>query len=220
MITATEMTIAARLNDMSYGQFVHLLKCGAVTIPPSEEIQARIVGKKKDDRFVKPVVQYDMKGEYIATYASTGEAAIAIGRDRRAACNITCNCCGKSNSAYGYQWRYEGDKAPGVYINRGEMPIRRTERVDKICVLCGKPYKGVQRSRYCSRDCAEQAQAECRKDYKARKKAERAIVYERVCKQCGKEFTTNRIRVAYCSAKCQQAYNSHAQYMRKKALYG
>lgn len=215
-MTAAELSIAARMNGMSYGKYVHALKCGMATLPPLSEIRAQMVVKKKRGSGVQPVCQYDKKGEYIATYASTGEAAVAIGQERRAASCIHNACIGRMNSAYGYQWRFEGDKAPGVYINRGSIPIRQTQRVDMICQMCGKPYKGVKRSRYCSDACADIAKTESARKYREKLKPKEE---KRICKWCGKEFTATGKRV-YCTAKCQMAYNSHAQYMRKKAENG
>ncbi len=212
-MTATELTIAARMNGMSYGKYVHALKCGMATLPPIEKIRAQMVVKKKRGGEAQPVCQYDKKGEYIATYASTGEAAVAIGQERRAASSIRNACTGKMNSAYGYQWRFEGEKAPGVYMNRGTIPIRKTQRVDKICERCGKPYKGVKRSRYCGDDCAKAVQSESAKKYREKRKPKDE---KRICKWCGKEFPAEGKRL-FCNAKHQQAFNSHAQHERKKA---
>lgn len=212
-MTAAELSIAARMNGMTYGKYTHLLRLGMVKLPPLSEIRAQMVVKKKRGNGAQPVCQYDMKGVYIATYATTGDAALAVGQERNRS-SIICNACtGKMNSAYGYQWRYEGDKAPGVYINRGSIPVRKTQRVDKICTRCAKPYKGVPRSLYCSNECAKDAQAESKRKYLEKKKPKEE---KRICKWCGKEFTAIGKRL-YCTAKCQQAQNSHAQYERNKA---
>ena len=37
MLNLTEMTIAARLNGMDYGKYVHLLRQGSVTLPSMAE---------------------------------------------------------------------------------------------------------------------------------------------------------------------------------------
>lgn len=213
VMTAAELSIAARMNGMSYGKYVHALKCGMATLPPMSEIRAKMVVQKKRGSESQPVCQYDKKGEYIATYPTTGEAAVALGMERRAASTIRNACTGKVNSAYGFQWRFEGDKAPGIYINRGTMPIRKTERVDMICQMCGKPYKGVKRSRYCSDACADIAKAESAKKYREKKKPKEE---KRICKWCGQEFPAEGKRV-FCSERCRIDYGWKAQKERKKA---
>lgn len=78
MITATEMTIAARMHGMSYGQFSFALECGTVTMPPMEEIRKRIVKPKVREsgvEFDRPVCRYDMDGEFIASYENVYRAA-------------------------------------------------------------------------------------------------------------------------------------------------
>ena len=160
-----------------------------------------------------------MKGEYIATYATTGDAALAIGKERSANSSIRNACIGNMNSAYGFQWRFEGDNPPGIYVNRGKMPIRKTTLVDKVCVRCGKPYRGVARSLYCSGDCANAAKLESNQKYKEKIKQQTKEQNTRqaVCKFCGKRFTTTRSNVAYCSSICQHRYNSRLQHERKMA---
>lgn len=213
MITATEMTIAARMNGMSYGKFVYLLKCGMVKLPPLSEIRAQMV-VKKDSNATKRVIQYNKKGEYMATYESAAAAAIALGKDRRKGGVINNACKGKANSAYGCQWRFEGEEAPGVYTNRGEMPIRKTKLVDKVCVLCGKPYKGVGRSLYCGKECAEKAKADSRKQYYEKNKP--PMEKERVCQHCGKPFI-GQGKMLYCSDRCRNAHCMAAYKARKLA---
>lgn len=213
MITATEMTIAARMNGMSYGKFAYALKCGLVTMPPLEEIRAQMVGEKKHAR-VRPVMQYSLKGEYIATYENATKAAKALERGARGSHNIGKACLGQSNTAYGYQWRFEGEKAPGVYISRSEMPVRVAKRVEKICQMCGEPYKGVKQSRYCSDACAKAAKLESIKEYLEKKKPTEET---RICKYCGKPFIAMHGKMLYCSERCRIDYGWKAQKARKKA---
>ena len=83
MITATEMTIAARMHSMSYGRFYNALKCGTVTMPPMEEIRKRIVKPKVRESGVdgdRPVCRYDMDGEFICSYENVYRAAEALGK--------------------------------------------------------------------------------------------------------------------------------------------
>lgn len=212
MITATEMTIAARMNGMSYGKYAYALKCGLMTLPPLEEIREQMVSEKKHAR-VRPVVQYSLKGEYIATFENLTKAAEALERGTRGSHNIGKACLGKSNTAYGFQWRYEGEKAPGVYISRSEMPVRVAKRVEKICQMCGEPYKGVAQSRYCSDACAKAAKLESIKEYLEKQKPKEE---KRICKHCGQEFPAEGKRV-FCSERCRIDYGWKAQRERKKA---
>lgn len=214
-MTIAEIAIAARMNGMTYGKYTYLLRLGMVKLPSIEEIRGQMV-KKKDGNAARRVVQYDKKGEYVATYESAAEAAAAIDEGRCRACAIYNACTGKTNSAYGYQWRYEGDKAPGVYMNRGTMPIRKTKLVDRVCVLCGAEYKGVGRSRYCSKECADVAKAENGKRYYEKHKhypEERQVV----CKHCGKQFNTVHGRAVFCSERCRNASTMAAYRERKLA---
>lgn len=50
----------------------------------------------------RTVNQYDMNGEFVATYGSLKEAALAVGCHRR---NISANVCGFSKSASGFVWK-------------------------------------------------------------------------------------------------------------------
>lgn len=210
---ATVYTIAARMAGMSYGKYMQLLRCGIAKMPPLEEILPQMV-KKKDSKATRRVVQYNKMGEYMATYESAADAAIFLDKERCKGGVINNACTGKTNSAYGYQWRFEGDKEPGVYMNRGEMPIRKTKLVDKVCVLCGKPYKGVGRSLYCGKECAEKAKADSRKKYYDKNKPPEEK--ERVCQRCGKPFIATG-KMLYCSERCRNDSNMAAYNARKKA---
>ena len=53
----------------------------------------------------KKVNQYDLQGNFIATYNSAAEAAIAIGKPGNGS-SITKACKGKLKSAYKYKWAY------------------------------------------------------------------------------------------------------------------
>lgn len=216
-LTASEVTIAAKMNGMDYGKYSFLVECGKAPLPPLDEIRAQmVVQKKRRDGEVRAVMQYSLKGEYIATYPSAADATEALGRERRTSGNICNACSGKAASAFGYQWRYEGDNPPGVYINRGSIPIKRTQRVDKVCVLCGKPYKGLGRSLYCSSECAKAAQRDNNKRFYEKNKQppkERQLI----CKQCGKPFTATHGRAIFCSDRCRIDNGWMAQRDRKKA---
>ena len=65
---------------------------------------------------------YTMEGEFVRSFDSMKEAAKLLGLTKRKqkrsnseyyeTGHITACCTGKRNMAYGYQWRYLGDKAP------------------------------------------------------------------------------------------------------------
>lgn len=215
---ASVYTIAAKNVGMDYGKYVFLLGCGMAKLPPLEEIMAQMVIKKKrSTNEPRAVVQYSMKGEYIATFVNAGDATAALGRDRRTSHNINHACNGSARSAFGYQWRYEGDNPPGIYARlSGEIPVRIAKRVDKVCVLCGAAYKGAGRSLYCSKKCADIAKAESGKRYYEKHKhypEERLVM----CKHCGKQFTTVHGRAVFCSDRCRNASTMAAYKARKLA---
>ncbi len=55
------------------------------------------------------VDQYDLNGNYIATYSSLSEATIAIGKNISYVSGITQCCKNERTQAYGYIWRYKGN---------------------------------------------------------------------------------------------------------------
>lgn len=50
--------------------------------------------------------QYDMNGNFIQSYPSANQAAIALGKNSSAGRNIRAVCTGERQSAYGFKWRY------------------------------------------------------------------------------------------------------------------
>lgn len=58
--------------------------------------------KNKNQSISKRVNQYDLNGNYIATYNSTMEATRKLGINR----NISACCLGKAKTCGGYIWRY------------------------------------------------------------------------------------------------------------------
>lgn len=54
----------------------------------------------------RPVNQYDLQGNFIATYEAGEEAALAIGKTRSAANSIRLVCKGDRKTAYGYKWKW------------------------------------------------------------------------------------------------------------------
>lgn len=60
--------------------------------------------KGKTDK-IKPVKQYDLQGNYLATYPSLADAARAIGKEQGGS-NISRCCHNLLNTAYGYKWSF------------------------------------------------------------------------------------------------------------------
>lgn len=176
MITATEMTIAARMYGMDYGQFSFALKCGRLTMPPMEEIHRRIVKQQKsgsEDNLKKdlPVCQYTLKGELVRTYDTIKQAAEVMGGHRG---NIIAACEGRYRTTRGFQWRYLNDDPPGK-LKTPPAKKKAMREVDKVCV-CGKPFKGKGSAKYCCDECRTKADLINRRKaasrYKKKKKAQ------------------------------------------------
>jgi group I intron endonuclease len=75
-------------------------------ITQEQIFERRRLNSGKNSR--KPVIQYDMNGEYINKYASISEAARAM--NKTSPSQIQKSCAGKiSLTAYGYIWQYEDD---------------------------------------------------------------------------------------------------------------
>lgn len=58
--------------------------------------------------FAKPVLQYDVEGNFIARYNSVNEAGRAMGKVNGG--NITKCCLGEIKTSLGYIWKYEDDE--------------------------------------------------------------------------------------------------------------
>lgn len=159
MITATEMTIAARMYGMDYGQFSFALKCGRLTMPPMEEIHRRIVKQQKsgsEDNLKKdlPVCQYTLKGELVRTYDTIKQAAEVMGGHRG---NIIAACEGRYMTARGYQWRFINADPPGkLIVPPGKK--RKLPKVDKICVICETHFKGKGTAKFCCDECRHEGE--------------------------------------------------------------
>lgn len=213
MITATEMTIAARMHGMEYGQFYFALKCGVVDMPPMEEIHKRIVKPKQKYSAVdgdRPVCRYDMDGEFICSYENVYKAAEALGKAN--ASSIKAALSGRYQSAYKSQWRYMGDPEPGKLVREMVNPYDPKYWVEKPCKYCGKMYRGPKNSRYCSDECKSAGlKAHNKKTYL--EKRELWQPSERVCPYCGIRFMPSNSHQKYCSAKHRKA----AAWQKEKA---
>lgn len=71
-----------------------------------ESLVSQIIerNKTKHDCKKKPVKQYSLEGEYIATYPSAQDAANALGKEKKIPIQRTCQ--GHQTTAYGYKWSY------------------------------------------------------------------------------------------------------------------
>ena len=209
-LTISEMVIAARMNGMSYGKYVQALRADRAKLPPIKEIRAQLVQPKKRGKHSGSVNCYDFGGNFLAGYPSTAHAAEVMGGQTR---TIRAACNGAMKSAYGYQWRYAGDEAPGPYKrSQPQAPLLR-QKVTLECQRCGKLYKGLKQSRYCSKECADLAQRDQMKAIHEKRRKPRT---EKACKYCGKKFSTAVDKQVYCSKKCQESYNNMLK--RKKAM--
>lgn len=67
----------------------------------------KIEFEESSNTHLRPVVQYDKQGNYIAEYPSIKDAEIAFGKKRK---TLIWHCCnGKKPSALGYIWAYKGE---------------------------------------------------------------------------------------------------------------
>ena len=64
----------------------------------------RVVKSSRKSRLCKPVLQYDLKGNFIKEWISAREVERQLGY---AQSNIWSCCVGKYNQAYGYIWKYK-----------------------------------------------------------------------------------------------------------------
>lgn len=218
MITATEMTIAARMHGMEYGQFSFALECGTATMPPMEEIRKRIVKRKSHIDGAKagrPVCQYDLNGEFVCSFETIYAAAAAMGREKPY--GIIAACEGRYLKAYGFQWRYLGEEAPSALERKRANPAAQQYWEEKPCKTCGKMYKGPKNSRYCSDECKKQAGREWQRKYYAGLEKKPRQVYTKRCAYCGAEFTTDVKKKIYCNDQCANRAWNRQQSEKKKA---
>ncbi len=116
-IMTNKISEVKRLWDEGYGQkqivektklnveTVHnyLLKSG-VTLKDIKERHGILVGKSKAIK----VLQYDLNNNFIKEWNSISEAARNFGAKNTG--NICSVCKGKRKTAYGYKWKYKGEK--------------------------------------------------------------------------------------------------------------
>jgi group I intron endonuclease len=70
-----------------------------------EKVSNRLKGKPSKSK--KPVLQFDLKGNFIMEHPSTTEAAKHLGKKTGAAITEVCNGKGNRKSIFGYLWKYK-----------------------------------------------------------------------------------------------------------------
>ena len=83
------------------------------------------------------------------------------------------------------------------------------------CRVCGREFHTVRyKNRYCSSNCQKKA-----KEFKYEVPSElqedgtpylSALMYNKVCPTCGKEFTAKKKNTKFCSHQCSKLYRLHA----------
>lgn len=73
---------------------------------PNRFEQSRKAGLKSKEKFQKRVAQYDLEGNYIATFDCFSDAALSVAGDKGGGNHIGSVCRGERNTAYGYKWKY------------------------------------------------------------------------------------------------------------------
>ena len=84
------------------------------------------------------------------------------------------------------------------------------------CRVCGREFHTVRyKNRYCSSNCLKKA-----KEFKYEVPSElqedgtpylSALMYNKVCPTCGKEFTAKKKNTKFCSHQCAKLYRMHAE---------
>jgi hypothetical protein len=79
--------------------------------------------------------------------------------------------------------------------------IRMTNRTEKFCIYCKKPYMGRATQIFCPQDWNLASKDWCRNKHYALKKR-RGIYKPKPCKGCGKEFTPKAKGNVFCHKPC------------------
>ena len=100
---------AAKATNLSRGLIIQELNKDIKTLTGGFYwSRDRVLGATRDYKNTgkaKVVNQYDLNGNYIATYNSIRDATESCGRDRKSAC-IWAVLNNRQNTAYGYKWKY------------------------------------------------------------------------------------------------------------------
>ena len=71
-----------------------------------EKISKKLKGKSHHS-LQKPILQYDLDGNFIREFTSITEACYVVFNDTSKNPNITQCCRGKTKTAYGFKWKYK-----------------------------------------------------------------------------------------------------------------
>lgn len=70
-----------------------------------------------------------------------------------------------------------------------------------VCAKCGKEFEKTSNgAKYCSRECADAANLESRREKRRKKSA--ILLAPRKCKQCGKTFKPHKVKQKFCCGHC------------------
>lgn len=76
---------------------------------PNTKANALIGGKATSELLSKPVIQFDLNGDFIAEYPNTTSASLKITNGKAKYSHIADVCNGKRKTWKGYVWKYKGD---------------------------------------------------------------------------------------------------------------
>ena len=83
--------------------------------------------------FRKPVLQYDLKGNFIQEFESASEAARQINVFKS---NLTAACRGETNQCGGFQWKYkDSDKKIGIVPEKGGKIVYQYDKQMNLIAL-------------------------------------------------------------------------------------
>lgn len=93
---------------------------------------------------------------------------------------------------------------------RAKLRLKKMKR--HVCPVCGKEFMTtLSKKRFCSVECAYEFQKASQKERIARN------AKVRVCKECGKEFTSKKFQV-FCCSKCRIKYWNKIYYSKLSIL--
>ena len=86
--------------------------------------------------------------------------------------------------------------------------------VTRVCVMCGRSFRGMNNEKYCSEKCRKRAHEIQKRAYYERELMEDAEVVK--CPVCGKEFRRGIKRRIYCSDRCRKAAGDSRDRVEKR----
>lgn len=96
----------------------------------SNEALEHIINARKKER--KPVLQFNLLGEYLNRFESAEDAALTVQGGR----NVISSCCrGNISTAYGYIWVYEENYDPTQSIKKRQRKQRNVETYFSRAIL-------------------------------------------------------------------------------------